>query len=454
MKSDDFLRSWKEIAAYLECDRRTCLRWEKTLGLPIHRREGSGKGGVFAYRDELDKWLARRVGRPEPAKTGTEVLEEGRRWARLEIRRQNRRCLLGMHLVFLAAVTAGYVFLLSRHMQPSVPRDFRIEGSELVVLGDGGRVLFRHDTALKNLLDERGYREHFQKKMPFGRNAWQLPTLAFFDIDRDGHLETIFTIQTEDEIGEGEILCLDVRGGEKWHFKAGRQLEFGGQIYSSDYRISGFDFIDLDHDGRQEILLFAMHRPDWPCQFAVLSSAGRLLGEFWNSGYFADFAVADLNGDGREEVILGGVNNEYGQGVAAVFDSAEISGSSPQTDRRFRCEMLKPGSEKFYIRFPRTDVDIGEYPVESVASTAVNQSREISFLMQLSGLCFEFDFGLGLRRVRNSHQFMRLHQAAREAGRVKSVLNEDYLRALGSRVLYWDGDAGAWTGRTAMAARW
>ncbi|HEX2695377.1 MAG TPA: tetratricopeptide repeat protein, partial [Acidobacteriota bacterium] len=50
------LSSWKEIAAYLGCDERTCARWEKTLGLPVHRFEGAQKSRVYAYRHELEAW--------------------------------------------------------------------------------------------------------------------------------------------------------------------------------------------------------------------------------------------------------------------------------------------------------------------------------------------------------------------------------------------------------------
>ncbi|MFO7733053.1 MAG: hypothetical protein R6X21_05325, partial [Candidatus Aminicenantes bacterium] len=50
------LSSWKEIADYLDCDTRTCLRWEKSFGLPIHRLEGAKKSRVYAFRDEIDRW--------------------------------------------------------------------------------------------------------------------------------------------------------------------------------------------------------------------------------------------------------------------------------------------------------------------------------------------------------------------------------------------------------------
>jgi Tfp pilus assembly protein PilF len=50
------LGSWKEIAAFFGRDQRTVNRWEKELGLPVHRLPGT-KGRVYAYTDELSAWL-------------------------------------------------------------------------------------------------------------------------------------------------------------------------------------------------------------------------------------------------------------------------------------------------------------------------------------------------------------------------------------------------------------
>jgi hypothetical protein len=56
MKDDQILYSWKEITEYLGRSRKTCLRWEKELGLPIHRYEESPKARVFAYKSEIELW--------------------------------------------------------------------------------------------------------------------------------------------------------------------------------------------------------------------------------------------------------------------------------------------------------------------------------------------------------------------------------------------------------------
>jgi TolB-like protein/Flp pilus assembly protein TadD len=54
------LESWGEIAAYLRREIRTVQRWEKNLGLPIHRLQVGKISSVYAYPSELDKWYRGR----------------------------------------------------------------------------------------------------------------------------------------------------------------------------------------------------------------------------------------------------------------------------------------------------------------------------------------------------------------------------------------------------------
>ncbi len=59
---EDYLDSWKEIAAYLNRDVTTAQRWEKREGMPVHRHQHDRMGSVYAFGSELDAWVqSRRV---------------------------------------------------------------------------------------------------------------------------------------------------------------------------------------------------------------------------------------------------------------------------------------------------------------------------------------------------------------------------------------------------------
>jgi hypothetical protein len=56
------LNSWKEIATYLGRGVRTVQRWERELGLPVHRIRNSDHSPVFAFASELRLWVQGRAG--------------------------------------------------------------------------------------------------------------------------------------------------------------------------------------------------------------------------------------------------------------------------------------------------------------------------------------------------------------------------------------------------------
>jgi WD40 repeat protein len=72
------LDSWKDISAYLGRDVSTVIRWEKEKGLPIRRIPGGQRQSVFAYKKELDAWLAgeREPGDREPIRDNHQELTQ------------------------------------------------------------------------------------------------------------------------------------------------------------------------------------------------------------------------------------------------------------------------------------------------------------------------------------------------------------------------------------------
>jgi len=51
------LSSWKEIASYVGRSVRTVQRWEREIGLPVHRPTAKNEGVVVALPAELDAWV-------------------------------------------------------------------------------------------------------------------------------------------------------------------------------------------------------------------------------------------------------------------------------------------------------------------------------------------------------------------------------------------------------------
>ena len=466
MKNDNLFRSWKEIAAYLGCDSRTCLRWEKSLGLPVHRVEGGSKGTVFAYKEELDRWITERSrpnGRNGTANHAGERNPEGGLQARTSVEpggKSKRRLLynpaffIPFHLALFALIIG--LFIVASHKTVShTPHGFLVDGSVLTVLDTGNNPIWRFDTQIQNLMGDATYRDRFQRKIYNENNCALFPFLKFEDIDRDGKVEALFVVKTQDQRGEGLIYCFDDRGAEKWHFHSGREQQIGKQPFSADYRIGGVDLAEVNQDGKLEVVFYATHFPDYPSQFVVLDADGKELGEYWNPGHFNEFVYADLDGDGQIEIIAGGVNNDYAKAFALVLDPLNISGAAPQPNPEKMFKNEGPGSEKYYILIPRTDVDLRDgYPVDATARIDITQNKEISVLSLRSRLYFEFSYALEFLRIRNSHVFQIMHKEAFDEGKVRSIVDSAYFENLGKGVRYWDGAAKRWSVTPAMSNPW
>lgn len=52
------LNSWKEIAAYLDRGVRTVQRWERDLGLPVHRIGKGKRSPVYTTVADLNFWVS------------------------------------------------------------------------------------------------------------------------------------------------------------------------------------------------------------------------------------------------------------------------------------------------------------------------------------------------------------------------------------------------------------
>jgi hypothetical protein len=54
------LTTWKDIGSYLGRTARTAQRWERELGLPVHRGTGRGAGVIWALPEEIEAWFRRQ----------------------------------------------------------------------------------------------------------------------------------------------------------------------------------------------------------------------------------------------------------------------------------------------------------------------------------------------------------------------------------------------------------
>lgn len=432
---DGRLVSWKEIAAYLGCDVRTCLRWEKERGLPVHRPGGQPGPRVFAWKHELDQWLAGKPNREAADDTTTvmiaSTIERGsisRMWAIISA---------------LIIVGGGLAFLGIRYLtMDGEPADFHIDGSRLVIVNKADEELWAFNTGLEELRPESEYRKFFQfRQIDRNEEIPSAPSIVIDDIDGDGRKEVLFVPHPAEKGHSRMLYCFDHRGRKRWPqpFEGGQARSYGKANYSRDYAAS-FEVLDLGKDGGKVILVFSEQVFEWPTQMALLSPDGRLLGEYWHSGRIHDTLLSDLDADGRKELLIGGVNNGFESAFFAVFDPLRIGGSSP-TGKYQRDAALKDGTERAYVLFPWSDIDPGVDVRTHLSLLEVLENGHIRCMIARTHLQFELDpQTLGCLELTISTNFRVIHREKVAKGELHSDYNsEAYRDNLMRGLRYWTG---------------
>ena len=424
MKDKEKLDSWKDISRYLQRDVRTCQRWEKELGLPVHRLEGTTRPRVFAYTGEIKAWIK------EKHANNFEDHSGGRLAARLK--------LLGFSaLIILIPVL---LLVLKPPVQSRSPVDFKIVDSKLVMLDAEGQMLWTFDTGLSNLESDAIYHQHFQAKRILLKGTAQ-PYLLIEDIDGDNSPEVIFSIQTRDEIREGRLFCFSDRGKTLWTFDPGRRMTFGETEYSSAFRIQGLRACDWDGDGFMEILCVAIHGYRFPCLLLLLDHNGELRGEYCHSGYFKDYEFIDLDGDGRKEIVLAGMNNEWQARCCAVLDPGVMKGASHQIEPEYTCRSLERGTEKFYFVFPHSRLDKQKTPYHTISLLSFSvKDRRLTLTTDFPPMIFELNYGLELITLTLTHDFKTAYDVWTPAKHPRPSLEEIRREVLEEGIRYLSGE--------------
>jgi hypothetical protein len=276
------------------------------------------------------------------------------------------------------------------------------------------------------------------------------------DLDNDGMNEVISIIPMPgDRITTANVLRIFGEGGRvRLELPFAEPCTFRGRPYEPTNGIATVR-VTRENEGPLTMLLLAGTGRS-PSLVARVDADGTRLGEYWHFGGPAMMELADLDGDGREELVLGltnDVEDDSGGNFEAlvVLDPSKISGS---TESR-----LTPGfgmapseAELAYIRLPRSDISYLISPKGAVRSFHwQGDSTERRFSFWSTGSyggshpMFEYVFRGDLTPVAVRRNDITAHLYAQlvAEGRLKGVMDEAYMEALKSGIRYFDGSA--WT---------
>jgi hypothetical protein len=415
------IQSWKEIATFLGVTVRSVQRWESD-GLPVYRQGDGRKARVFAYPDEIKRWL--ESGGPHERETASEAVAAPPESPPPRHRTPPKAWWAGAG----ATLTLAAVVLWRTGVFPTarVPAHWAIAGSTLRVL----------DVA-----------EHlcWEKTLPpfgpaFDARVHDKVTIA--DIDGDGRMEVLLSYVPSGSQQAGRLMCLDHRGRVRWERRFGAARTFGARQFDANY--IGVFVEPVTAAGRRLLLTIANHHIWYPAQAALLDPAsGKVVEEYWHPGAIHHCVIHDIDGDGQPEAVLGAINNPGdGLGHPAV---AVLKLPFSKAPRRAPAAVdpfpaVTGGGELAYALFPLADFRRAQGCLGTVITMSVDPSRRI--LVETPGfIVYYLGPHLDVLDYRFSGEFEPLHDMAFHQGILDHALEGAEKASLGKVVTFpWAPD--------------
>ncbi len=423
------LDSWKEIACVVGFDKRTCRRWEKSLGLPVHRMEGLPRSRVFADRREIEAWLLRK--RRNGQIHGNESV--------LGLDSAQKRRFVPFSRAVYVFVPFGMLIMAAGALMLTKYPVLRFwMDREPVSIDYSYRTL-----SVLNKNKETIWKKRFETELS-GNSRFFL----FLDANGDGEKELLWSYSPSTP-GEAfsELVCYSSVGRELWRYPLVRDLKTPAGPRSSQYLIKAIHNLPPSGAEGLRIAVISTNVPWDPCLLTILDSRGQKLGEYVNRGHFAGgiFICQDFDGDGRREVLVAGVNNVYGRACLVVFDADRIEGVSPQAGTIAKEVFVdeKVGKTKLYLLFPKSIVNLKSEPRNIVSNVELHPRErqiDVTVMERIDGPSIKYLFDYDFRPISATPEDD--YRRALKDLQVRGVVGEygdKEIEALADQIDSWNG---------------
>lgn len=234
----------------------------------------------------------------------------------------------------------------------------------------------RLDGSTLRIMDADG-KELWSKSFPYAFSTdWYYPQGLIWigDLEGKGHTSVLFVYSPAlSQPHSTTLICYSDRGQEKWRWTPGRELpELAGS--PATYRTHALGVLRATAKTPPRIVALSQHDPWWPSQIALLDANGKLISEYWHSGGINSMVLADLDGDGREEIIAAGVSEYDHQATLVVLDSDRVFGASTETRPEFQIHGFGVAQERLRLLFVRSDLNRALFQFNIAIELTVEQS--------------------------------------------------------------------------------
>lgn len=318
-------------------------------------------------------------------------------------------------VLLCAVLAAALIRFRSADDQPSAAR---LDGNTLVVVDGRGKELWSR--SFPDGFWQEFYKGGLESRMWFG------------DLDGRGETNVLLVYQpaVHAESRSSQVICYAHDGQERWRWNPGRVLpELANE--PAVYQTVAIAVLKANAGAPARIVVTSTHYPQYPTQVALVSAGGKTLAEYWHSGHLDLMGLADLDGDGRQQILGFGESNGYNQATLVVLDPDHLGGASLETARpELQIHGMGIARERYRLLFARSDINR--------ATNTYNYAQEMTFANGVLRLavrecggtdahCFqwyEFDRHMNLRNTYADDRFRESHDAFYRGGHVLTAQEE------------------------------
>jgi hypothetical protein len=255
--------------------------------------------------------------------------------------RSPKRWMIAAAIAIVCVAALIWFRLLTQH---GPPQSARLDGSSLVIMDAEGKELWR-----------KAFPEGFGPDWFYARGVRS--RMWFGDLEGKGHTSVLFIYSPDvPHPHSTTLICYSDRGRERWRWTPGRELpELAGT--PATYKTHVVEVLKATGNRPPRIVVTSQHDPWWPSQVALLDSDGKIVSEYWHSGALTSLVLADLDSDGKEEIILTGVSEYDHQATLVVLDPDKVFGASAEERPEFQIHGMGVPQERLRLLFPRSDLN-------------------------------------------------------------------------------------------------
>lgn len=359
--------------------------------MPVHRVPGGLRRAVFAYPDELDRWLVSENGIAASALPFETPAEHGHR-------SPTRSVLAGALATAALGLTAAALWWRSA-AQPAI--------ASVAIAPSGIHAIDRDGH------QQWAYTLPIDWRAGVGRANGDI-----VDVGSDGELDVVaglaYTQHVPDHAYQGgQLFCFSRFGGLRWTHLLLTSLRFGGVDYGGPWVLSEWR---VKPDGSRVAVAYH-HLQWWPSVVVFLDARGRPTGRFVNSGWVESIKWLT---DGSSRVAVAGFSNSRDGGMLALLDPSADAQSPEDESGKYACSRCAAGRPFFYAVFPRSEVnrETGAPPnrasIEILSDRLVVRTSEVpveaNAVLPPPELLYELTFDFEFRRAEHSDRYWALHR--------------------------------------------